>query len=314
MDKNSKIFIVGHGDILENSLVNYFRSRQFYQILSSSQLSLDVLNQNSVKSFFDAERPEYVFLASTGSGGIEANQRYAAEFLYNNLESQNNIINSAYQFGVKKLLYFMGSCAYPKESTQPIKEEYLLTGSLEKTSEPYAVAKIAGAKLCQVYKKQYGFCSIVAVPATVYGPGEDVNLETAHVIGALIGKFYEAVSSKKKEVIIWGSGCPYREFLFVEDFVDACLFLMEHYDEPEIINIGCGYDISIKELAELLKDISGFNGQIIFDETKPDGTMKKLMDNSRITQLGWKAKIDLPTGIKQTYQWYRQLKSSQAKV
>ncbi len=308
MNKHSKILVVGHNEGIENSLVQYFRANKYSDVFSSSALKLELLNQKKVLSFFDNKKIDYVFLGSIRSGGIAANQRFAAEFIYENLESQNNVIHAAYKSGVKKLLYFMSSCAYPKECPQPIKEEYLLTASLEETSEPYSVAKIAGVKFCQTYKKQYGFEAIVAAPATIYGPGSDMDLETAHVMGALIGKFYRAVQEGQSQVVVWGNGEAQREFLFMEDFVKACIFLMDHYNDSQLINVGCGYDVTIKELASMIKEISGFKGKIVFDRTKPDGAMKKLMNNRRITKLGWKATTDLKEGIQKTYQWYSQLK------
>ncbi len=311
MQKDSGIFIVGHNDIIESSLVGSFRIKGFSKVFSSSIDKIDVLSQKSVNDFFRKENPEFVFLASTRSGGIGANQKFPAEFIYSNLESQNNVINAAYQNNVKKLLYFAGSCAYPKEAPQPIKEESLLTASLEVTSEPYSVAKIAGVKMCQSYKRQYGFDAIVGVPATVFGPGSDADIETAHVIGALIGKFYDAVKENKDEVVVWGTGEPRREFIFADDFVDACLFLMERYESDELINIGCGYDVSIKELAQMIKEISGFKGKITFDTTKPNGTMKKLMDNSRIKNLGWEPKTALKQGIEKTFNWYQSKKETE---
>lgn len=304
MRRNVKILIVGHDDIIENSLLSYFTNHGFKNVFSSSANRLDVLNQNKVNKFFEQKGPDYIFLGSARSGGIAANKKFAAEFIYSNLESQNNLIQAAYKFGVKKILYFSSSCIYPKEAKQPLKEEYLLTGPLEPTSEPYAIAKIAGAKLCQTYKDKYNVNAIVAVPATVYGPGSDLDIETAHVIGALIGKFHKAIANDEKEVVVWGTGKPQREFLYVDDFVESCLFLMENYNEPEIINIGCGYDVSVKELAEMVEKVSGFKGKIVFDSSQPDGVMKKLLDNSRIKKLGWKPKVDLEEGITRTYQWY----------
>lgn len=308
MNKHSKILVVGHNDAIENALIQYFQTNKYSHIFSSSALKLELLNQKKVLSFFNNKKIDYVFLGSIRSGGIAANQRFAAEFIYENLESQNNVIHAAYKSGVKKLLYFMSSCAYPKECGQPIKEESLLTASLEETSEPYSVAKIAGVKLCQTYKRQYGFEAIVAAPATIYGPGSDMDIETAHVMGALIGKFYRAIQEGQSQVTVWGSGVARREFLFTEDFVKACIFLMDHYNDSQLINVGCGYDVSIKELASMMKEVSGFKGKIVFDGTKPEGAMKKLLDNRRITKLGWKAKVDLKEGIGKTYKWYAQLK------
>lgn len=311
MNKNDRILIVGHGGIMEISLRQYFQSQGFRNVFSSWAGACDILNQVSVVDFFKRERPDYVFFASVRSGGIAANQKFAAEFIYSNLTGQNHVIHAAYQSAVKKLIFFAGSCVYPEECPQPIKEKYLLTGALEPTSEPYSIAKIAGIKLCQSYRRQYGFNAIAVIPATVYGPGSDTDLKTAHVMGALIGKFYRAVVNADRKVVVWGSGRPRREFLFTDDFVEACLFLMKKYNheafgDDALINVGCGYDISIKELAYTIKEISGFKGKIIFDRTRPDGTMKKLMDNSRITKLGWRPNVRLAEGIKKTYRWYQQ--------
>jgi len=309
----SRILVVGHNDVIENSLYNYFRAKKFKNAFSSSKAKLDTLNQKKIDDFFKKNRPEYVFLGSVRSGGIVANQKYPAEFLYENLVNQNNVIHAAYKAKVKKLLYFGASCVYPKASLQPIREEYFLTGKLEATSEAYSIAKIAGIELCRAYNNQYGFKAITAVPATVYGPGSDTDIETAHVMGALIGKFYEAKAKNKNEVIVWGSGMPRREFLYADDFVSACLFLMEKYEGSGLINIGCGADVSIRELAEVIRQVSGFRGKITFDTTKPDGAMAKLMDNKRIMALGWKAKTHLIQGIQRTYDWYKQTKGRSAK-
>ena len=304
MNKDSRIFIVGHNDIIEHSLRSYFKDNGYANIFSSSDIGLNPTIQASVYEFFQKHRPEYVFLASTRSGGIEANKKNGAEFMYHNLESQNNILYSSWKFGASKLLYFAGSCIYPRECQQPMNEEYLLTGALEKTSEPYSMAKIAGVKLCQAFKKQYGLNAIVMVPATVYGPGNDVDLKTAHVIGALISKFSNAVKNNEKKVTVWGTGIPRREFLYADDFVEASVYLMEHYDGDQIINAGCGSDAAIKDLAEMIAQVVGFKGSIVFDETKPDGTMKKLLDSSHMTGLGWKPQVSLEEGINRTYQWY----------
>lgn len=305
MDKNSKILIVGHDDVIEKSLVSYFRANGFANVVSSSAVALDTAIQPSVHAFFQKHRPEYVFLGSTRSGGIEANQKNGGEFLYHNSESQNNVIHAAYKFGVKKLLYCAASCVYPKDVAQPIKEEYLLTGKLEPTSQPYSIAKISGIQLCQAYRQQYGLNAVAVVPATVYGPGSDTNLEKAHVMGALIAKFQKAVAAGEREVTVWGSGKPRREFLFAEDFAEACLFLMDQYNDLRLLNVGCGTDVSIAELAEIIKKVSGYSGKIVFDATKPDGAMAKLLDNSRIRQLGWKPKVKLEEGIRRTYEWYK---------
>ncbi len=304
MNKQSPILIVGHGDVIENSLANYLQKNGFSKVISSSAKGFNVLGQAEVRRYFRRHRPEYVFLSSVRSGGIAANQKFPAEFIYENLEAQNNIIHTSFKHGVKKLLYFAGSCAYPKEARQPIKEKDLLTGPLEETSEFYSIAKIAGIKLCQAYRRQYGFNAIVAVPATIYGPGSDVAPETAHVMGALIGRFYLAAKVGHKAVIVWGTGKPRREFLYADDFVRASLFLMNQYDKEEMINIGCGYDVSIRELAQMIRDVSGFKGRIAFDRTKPDGTRRKLMDNEEISKMGWRPLVSLKEGIRKTYRWF----------
>lgn len=296
--------MIGHNDVIENSLYEYFKSRQFTNAVSASRIALDTTIQPSVYDYFQKNRPEYVFLGSIASGGIGANQKFPGDFIYKNCASQDNVIYASLKFGVKKLMYFAGSCVYPKECPQPIKEEYLLTSPLESTSEAYSVAKIAGIKLCQSYKKQYGLNVTVVIPATVYGPGSDGDMETAHVIGSLIGKFAAAMLKGENEVVVWGTGKPCREFIFTGDFVNACLFLMDKYDGEEMVNVGWGVDISIKALADMIKEISGFKGTITFDSTKPDGTMRKLMDNTRLSRMGWKAKVGLKEGVEKTYRWY----------
>lgn len=302
MQRNSRILIVGHNDSVDNSLLAYFIRRGFSQIRSNVRDKIDVLSQAKVDTFFKKFKPEHVFLGSVRSGGIVANQQMPAEFIYENCQAQNNIIHASYVNGVKKLLYFTGSCAYPAKAQQPIKESSLLTGSLEASSEAYSVAKIAGTKMCQAYRTQYGFNAIVAVPATLYGPGSDTDIQTAHVMGALIAKFAKAVKEGLSTVEVWGSGKPRREFVYVDDFVSACIFLMDKYNGADLVNIGCGSDISIKQLALLLKKISGFKGRLVFDASKPDGTMRKLMDNKRILKLGWKPKVALEQGIRATWQ------------
>ncbi len=304
MQRHSRIFIVGHQDSIENSLSAYFTTQGFTGVRSNTHDRIDVLSQPKVEAFFKKFKPEYVFLGSIRSGGIVANQKHPAEFIFENCQAQNNVIHAAYVHGAKKLLYFSGSCAYPKEAKQPIKEDSLLSGPLEGTSEAYSVAKIAGIKICQAYRAQYGFNAIVAVPATLYGPGSDTDIETAHVAGALIAKFAKAVKENAKEVSVWGSGRPRREFLYVDDFVAACIFLMDKYNGSDPVNLGCGTDVSIKQLALALKKISGFKGKVVFDPSKPDGAMRKLMDNSRILKLGWKSKVDLEKGLKATWENY----------
>lgn len=303
MNKESRILIVGHDDIIEKSLRAYFKSGGYPNVFSSSEIGLNSTIQVSVYEFFQKNRPEYVFLASTRSGGIEANEKNGAEFMYHNSESQNNILYSSWKFGTKKLLYFAGSCVYPRECPQPMNEEHLLTGTLEKTSEPYSVAKIAGMKLCQAFRKQYGLDAIVMVPATIYGPGSDMDIETAHVLGALVSKFAQAAAKGQQEVSVWGTGNPRREFLYVDDFVNASLHLMDHYNEEKIVNVGSGSDVSIKELAEVIAKIVGFSGSIAFDTTKPDGTMQKLLDSGYARSLGWTAQVSLEEGIRKTFEW-----------
>lgn len=304
MHSDSKILIVGHGDIIEKSLTDYFLAGRFTRVFSSSALALNTTIQPAVYDFFAEHKPEYIFLTSTRSGGIEANQRHPAEFIYHNMESQNNIVYAARKFGARKLLFLASSCVYPKECPQPMKEEYLLAGALEKTSEAYAVAKIAGIKLCQAYRRQYGLNAIVAIPATIYGPGSDTDPATAHVLGALLGKFIDAVRNNSPEVVIWGTGAPRREFLFVDDFVAACLFLMERYEGDGVMHIGSGSDVTIKELAEMIRRACGFQGRIVFDAAKPDGAMRKLLDSSRLTQLGWRPRVSLEEGIRKTHEAY----------
>lgn len=304
MRRTSRIFIVGHNDSIENSLRKYFQDRGFTQTVSNTRDRIDVLNQGGVEAFFKQFRPEYVFLGSLRSGGIAANQKFPAEFIYENSQSQNLVIEASQRWDVKKLLYFSSSCVYPAGARQPILETSLLTGPIEATSASYAAAKIAGTKMCWAYKAQYGFNAIVAVPATLYGPGSDTDMEAAHVLGALMAKFCAAQKEGKKEVVVWGSGKPLREFLYVDDFADACVVLMDTYEGADLINVGTGEDVTIKQLAGMIKRVSGFRGKIVFDSSKPDGVKRKLLDNSRIRKLGWKPKVDLEEGIEKTYQWY----------
>lgn len=306
MEKRAKIFIVGDKDIAGAALIQHFKLNGFGNILSESTHGLDLIEQNSVYSFFKKEKPEYVFLTYVKSGGIVANMKYPAEFIYNNLQIQSNIIHYSYKFGVKKLLFMGSSCIYPRNCPQPMKEEYLLSGELEKTSEPYSIAKIAGIKMCQSYSQQYGVNYISVIPATIYGPKDDFDPENSHVISSLIRKFHEAKVNSEDKVVVWGTGRPRREFLYVDDMIDACIFLMNNYNPSEIINVGRGKDVSIKELALLIKDILGFKGEIIFDEIKPDGTPQKLLDNSKITKLAWEAKTSLGKGVALTYNWYKE--------
>jgi len=297
MNKNSTILIVGHDDIIEKSLREYFQDNNYGHVFTSSQMGLDASIQASVYDFFQRKRPDYIFLGSTRSGGIEANQQHPADFIYHNTESQNNVVYAAWKFGIKKLLYIASSCVYPKDCRQPMREEDILSGPLENTSEAYALAKIAGIKLCQSYRKQYGLNAISVIPATVYGPHCN-TAEESHVLGALWGKFQEAVQRGHNEVTVWGSGKPRREFIYDKDFVEACLFLMEKYDQPDPVNCGSGEEISIKDLAALIADMVGFKGKIIFDSKKPDGVAQKMLDQSRLATLGWKAEVNLKEGIR----------------
>lgn len=301
MNRAEKVFIAGHRGMVGGALHRKWKSENHPQIIVRTSQELDLRKQDQVFSFFEKEKPSYVLLAAAKVGGIVANNTYRAEFLYDNLMIQSNVVHAAYQSGVKKLLFLGSSCIYPKLAPQPLKEEYLLTGLLESTNEPYAIAKIAGIKLCEAYRDQYGCNFISAMPTNLYGPGDNYDLEKSHVLPALIRKFHEAKESGKKEVLIWGSGRPKREFLHVDDLAEACYFLMQNYDEKEFVNIGVGEDLTILELANLVKEIVGFEGEIVQDLSKPDGTPRKLMDVSKLTKLGWKAKIGLREGIESVY-------------
>lgn len=304
MKKNSKIYIAGHNGLVGSAIVRNLKSNGFNNLVLKTRKELDLLDWQEVKKFFETEKPEYVFLAAARVGGILENDTYPADFIFQNLQIQNNVIHNAYLSEVKKLLFLGSSCIYPRECPQPIKEEYLLTGPLEKTNEAYAVAKIAGIKMCQSYNKQYGTKYISVMPTNLYGPNDNFDLNSSHVLPALLRKFHEAKINNQKEVIIWGTGSPKREFLHVDDLADACVFLMENYNENEIVNIGTGEDISIRELAEIVKQIVGFEGEIKNDTSKPDGTPRKLLDVSKLRSLNWKHKIELSQGIENTYQWF----------
>jgi GDP-L-fucose synthase len=301
MHLNSKIYIAGHNGMVGSALLRCLRRNGYNNFVLRSSNQLDLRNQEKVTAFFAEENPEYVFLAAAKVGGIEANNTYRAEFLYDNLMIQNNVIHQSYQNGVKKLLFLGSSCIYPKFAAQPLKEEYLLSGKLESTNQPYAIAKIAGIELCNAYRAQYGCNFISVMPTNLYGENDNYNLKTAHVLPALIRKFHEAKTRADKEVTVWGSGKPRREFLYSDDLADACLFLMHNYNEAGLINIGIGEDISIYELANLIKDILDFEVEIKFDTSKPDGTPRKLLDISKLTVLGWQASISLHQGIRMAY-------------
>ena len=303
MLKDAKIYVAGSNGMVGSAIVRALRSKGFVNIVEKSSKELDLKNQQSVHDFFSQEQPEYVFLAAAKVGGIHANNTYPATFIYDNIMIQSNVIQAAYDFNVKKLLFLGSSCIYPKFAPQPIKEEYLLTGSLEPTNEAYAIAKIAGLKMCQFYKQQYGCNFISAMPTNLFGVNDNFNLENSHVLPALLRKFIEAKQNNKQEVTIWGSGTPMREFLFVDDLAEACLFLMENYNGIETVNIGTGEDVSIKELAETIMKIVGFEGSLIFDASKPDGAPRKLLDVSKINNLGWKHQTNLEEGIQKTLNW-----------
>ena len=308
MEKNSKIYIAGHKGLVGSAIMRQLVNENFTNIIFRPHADLDLLNQKEVKNFFKEEKPEYVFLAAALVGGIEANNNRRAEFIYGNLQIQCNVINSSYLNNVKKLCFLGSSCIYPKLAPQPMKEEYLLDGKLEETNEPYAISKIAGIKMCESYNRQFGTNYISVMPTNLYGPNDNFDLSSSHVLPALIRKFIEAKESNSPTVKIWGSGKPKREFLFVDDMAEATVFLMQNYNSSEIINIGSGKDISISELAELLKELTGFNGEIIYDSSKSDGTPRKLLDVTKINKLGWTAETSLKEGIKKTIEWYQNQK------
>ena len=304
MDKNAKIYVAGHRGLVGSAIVRKLREEGYSNIVTRTSRELDLREQGAVREFFERERPEYVFLAAAKVGGILANDTWPADFLYQNLMIEANVIESARLSGVKKLLFLGSTCIYPRMAPQPLKEEYLLTGPLETTNEWYAVAKIAGIKLCQACQRQYGSKFISAMPTNLYGPEDNFDLESSHVMPALIRKFHEAKINRAPAVTVWGTGKPLREFLHVDDCAAACLFLMQHYDGEEIVNIGVGEDLSIAELAELVSKVVGFTGKIVYDSGKPDGTPRKLVDVSRINGLGWRAGIPLEAGIRTTYEWF----------
>jgi GDP-L-fucose synthase len=302
MDKNAKIFIAGHRGLVGSAIWRKLHQQGFTQLIGKTRAELDLLDTKAVSKFFEQEKPAYVFDAAAKVGGIHANNSYPAQFLYENLQIQNNLIHSAYLAGVKKFLFLGSSCIYPRLAPQPMKEESLLTGPLEPTNEWYAIAKIAGIKMCQAYRRQYGCDFISAMPTNLYGSHDHYDLQNSHVLPALIRKFHEAKISGQREVVCWGTGSPFREFLYSEDLAEACVFLMAHYSEEPFINIGSGSEISIKALSETVGRIIGFEGKITWDTSKPDGTPRKLMDSSRLFALGWKSKVGLEEGIRLTYE------------
>jgi GDP-L-fucose synthase len=306
MDKQSRIFVAGHKGLAGSAICRRLRTEGYTTLLLRTRSELDLRDRLRVEEFFRAERPEYIFLAAAKVGGILANSSYPADFLFDNLSIQNNVIDAAARYGVKKLAFLGSSCIYPKFAPQPLREEYLLTGELEPTNEWYAVAKIAGIKMAQAYRKQYGLNAISLMPTNLYGPEDNFDLRSSHVLPALLRKAHEAVESGAPELVVWGTGAPRREFLHVDDMADAALYLMLHYDEPQIVNVGTGSELTIRELAELIMRIAGCPSRLVFDTSRPDGTPRKLLDISRLTALGWKARIPLEEGIAATWRWYRE--------
>lgn len=307
MEKESKIYVAGHRGMVGSAIIRKLTSLGYTNLLTRTSAELDLRNQQQVADFFDVEKPEYVFLAAAKVGGIVANNTYRADFLYENLAIQNNIIHGSYLNKVKKLMFLGSSCIYPKLAPQPLKESYLLSGYLEPTNEPYAIAKIAGIKMCEAYRAQYGCNFISVMPTNLYGTNDNYDLINSHVLPAMIRKFHEAKEKSASEMTLWGTGSPMREFLHADDLAEACLFLMENYNESELVNIGTGEDVTIKNLAALVKQIVGFQGEIIWDTSKPDGTPRKLMDVSKLHGLGWHHKIALEDGIKLAYQDFLKL-------
>jgi GDP-L-fucose synthase len=305
MNKEEKIFIAGHRGMVGSAIHRRLTALGYANIITRTSVELDLRIQERVNEFFEAERPEYVFLAAAKVGGILANNTYRADFIYENIMIQSNVIHSAYATGVKKLMFLGSSCIYPKLAPQPLKEEYLLTGLLEPTNEPYAIAKIAGIKMCDAYRSQYGCDFISVMPTNLYGPNDNYDLQNAHVLPSLVRKFHEAKINNAPEVSIWGTGSPKREFLHADDLADACVFLMNTYSDEGLVNIGTGEDISISDLALLIKEVVGYEGSIVYDHTKPDGTPRKLMDVSKLNQLGWKYTLPLKKGLELVYQEYQ---------
>jgi GDP-L-fucose synthase len=302
MDQNSRIYVAGHRGLVGSAIWRELQRQGFKNLIGRSRQEVDLLDASAVKIFFASAKPELVFLAAAKVGGIHANDTQPAEFLHENLQIQNHLIHSAWQTGVKKLLFLGSSCIYPKLAPQPLKEKYLLAGELEPTNQWYAVAKIAGIKMCQAYRRQYGCDFISAMPTNMYGPNDNYDLQTSHVLPALIRKFHEARINSAASVTCWGTGTPLREFLHADDLASACVFLMQNYSEEQFINVGSGREITIRELSERIKRIVGFAGEIVWDTTKPDGTPRKLMDSSRLFALGWKPQVDLESGLRQVYE------------
>ena len=305
MNKDAKVYVAGHRGMVGSALVRKLQAEGYENILTATTSEVDLTNQAATKAFFQQHRPDYVFVAAAKVGGIHANNTYRADFLYQNLMIECNTIHSSFETGVKKLLFLGSTCIYPKMAPQPLREEYLLSGYLEQTNEPYAIAKIAGIKLCESYRRQYGCDFISAMPTNLYGPNDNYDLNNSHVLPALIRKFHEAKINHMPKVVIWGSGTPMREFLHVDDLAEGCFFLMENYSDEGLVNVGTGEDVSIKELAMLIKEITGFTGELVWDSSKPDGTPRKLTDCSKIHQMGWKHQISLEEGIERVYEQFQ---------
>lgn len=306
MKKNDTIYVAGHRGLVGSAICRELNRLGFSRVIGRSRAELDLRDEREVRGFFNSERPQFVFLAAARVGGILANSTYPADFILDNLRVQNNVISAAYEAGAAKLMFLGSSCIYPKLAEQPIKEEYLLTGALEPTNEPYAIAKIAGIKLCQAFNRQYGTNFVSVMPTNLYGPGDNFDLRNSHVLPGLIRRFHEAKEARASEVVVWGTGQVRREFLHVDDMASASVFLMQNYDSSEIINIGCGADVTIADAAALVREIVGFEGQIVFDPSKPDGTPRKLLDVSRLQSLGWSPSISLRDGLESTYKWFQE--------
>lgn len=304
MNKDDVVFVAGHGGLVGSALVRRLRADGYSRLVLRSSGELDLRNQAAVNAFFAEQRPQHVLLAAARVGGIHANSTYPADFIRDNLLIQSHVVDAAYRNGARKLLFLGSSCIYPKLAPQPIPESALLTGPLEPTNEAYAIAKIAGVKLCQAYRRQYGFNAIAVMPTNLYGPGDNFDLQNSHVLPALIRKFHEARLRAERETVVWGTGTPRREFLYVDDLADACLFLMNRYDSDELINVGWGEDVSIRELAQLVREVVGFSGELRFDSSKPDGTPRKVLDVSRLQALGWRPRVPLREGVARSYRWF----------
>lgn len=305
MQKSSKVYVAGHTGLVGSAIMRKLKTEGYGNIVAMSHSELDLEDRHAGEKFFEKERPEYIFAAAAKVGGIHANNTYGAEFLYRNLQIQNNLIHFSWKYGAKKLLFLASNCVYPKESAQPLKEEYLLTGPLEPTNEPYAIAKIAGIKMCESYNRQYGTNFISAIPANLYGPNDNYDHMNSHLVAAFITKFHNAVVKKEKKVELWGTGSPMREIIYVDDLADACLFLMNSYDSSQPINVGTGKDFSVREIAGMVSEVTGFKGDVTFDSSKPDGMYRKLLDVSKIHKLGWRHRTELNQGLELAYGWFR---------